>query len=130
MSIKRVAQIHWKMEEELAVAQRVIERAERDGKDPNGFTLRDLALAQADALPEDRRRVISQWKYAGRIRALVSELIGPKVVPMNDFQRGQQCELFGVRVNDMSRDELIGFVGYLDALATYRESQRRAAPSI
>lgn len=38
----------------------------------------------------------------------------------NYTERGLKCELWGVLVSDMNRDELLGFIGFLDELATDR----------
>jgi hypothetical protein len=36
-----------------------------------------------------------------------------------DFENGMKCEHMGVKASDMSRDELIAFIGQLDFLVTY-----------
>lgn len=41
----------------------------------------------------------------------------------SDFDRGCLCHLHGLDAKDMSRDELLAFVGFLDELATARHTQ-------
>jgi hypothetical protein len=36
------------------------------------------------------------------------------------FENGNKCELWGRKVPDMDKDELIIFIGFLDELATER----------
>lgn len=37
-----------------------------------------------------------------------------------EIENGKKCSLWGKSATDMSKDELIGFVGFLDDLATIR----------
>lgn len=36
------------------------------------------------------------------------------------IERGEKCELWGHKVADMSKEDLISFIGFLDELATLR----------
>ena len=40
-----------------------------------------------------------------------------------DYDSGLKCQLFGVEVKDMNKEELISFIGMLDNLNTHNQEK-------